>query len=154
MSSEDFMQSAIEEAIKAENSGLLPIASIITKDDMVIAKGWSTVGRNLNPAEHNDLNCISEACSVLNTLDLSKCTLYSTIEPCPMCISGAYWSNLKRIFFGAYQEDIPSNNYGLEGYHAIELGRRFNPRIVVAGGVMRKECTELMKNIKNWTPVK
>jgi tRNA(adenine34) deaminase len=154
---EKFMQVAIEEAKNAKENGSPPISSIMVKDGKVIAKGWSSVGKDLDPSGHNDTNCIRQTCKNLNSLDLSNCTMFSTIEPCAMCLSCAAWAGLRNIIFGAYQEDIAGNSYLLTGYHAetqAKLYKLDGKTMNVKGGVLRDECSKLMKNYKNWIPAK
>lgn len=90
------------------------------------------------------------------TEDLSGHTLYSTLESCSMCLGCASWVGLSKIVFGAYKEDIGENPYEILDYHAEKHASRLTPigggKMEVVGGVLRKECAELMKNIKNWTP--
>ena len=153
------MKLAIEVAKKAYKEGKLPAASIIVKNGEIIAKGISLVATNLDPSSHNDSVAIRNACKELAALDLSDCILYSTIEPCSMCLAGATWAGVSQVVFGAYQEDIKNNPYELKDYHAEEHAKRLfapftNKEITVIGGVLRKECAELMKNIINWTSAK
>lgn len=153
MDDEKFMTLAIREAKKAEEAGGPPIGTVIVKQGNVIATGWSSVGKDVDPSGHNDINCIRAACKVLHSVDLSGCTMYSTIEPCSMCFGCAAWSGVSRIVFGAYQEDITANPYEITGYHAEASGKRVYPKpIEVIGGVLRKNCKELMSGLRNWRP--
>lgn len=153
MNDEQFIELAILEAKKAAKAGNPPIGTVIIKDNKVIASGWSSVGKDLDPSGHNDTNCIRAACKVLNSLNLSGCIMYSTIEPCSMCFGCAAWAGISRIVFGAYQEDIAANPYEIVGYHAEESGKKVQPtEIVVTGGVLQEKCKELMSGYKNWGP--
>lgn len=150
MTDEQFMQIALQEAKKAGEAKGLPFASIVVKDNNVIATGWSVVGEKLDPSAHNDIDAIRNACKALQTVDLSGCTLYSTIEMCAMCLTCSAWANVSRIVFGAYIEDIPANPYGIENYHAQDYTKQFTHKIEITGGVLQTECTELMKGVINW----
>jgi tRNA(Arg) A34 adenosine deaminase TadA len=152
MSDEYFMNLAIKEAREAESKGNLPIGTIISKNDKVIATGWSSVGSELDPSGHNDLNCIRAACKFLNSLDLSNCTMYSTIEPCSMCLGAASWAGLSKVVFGAYQEDSADNPYEIKDYHAEKHAEKLSSSIKVTGGILREECTQLLHNYHNWLP--
>lgn len=155
MDDEKYMNLAIEEAKKAKSAGGPPIGTVIVKQDKLVAAGWSSVGKDLDPSGHNDINCIRAACKALQSLDLSGCTMYSTIEPCSMCFGCAAWTGISRIVFGAYQEDIKENPYERVGYHAEESGKTVSPTpIVVCGGVLRDTCKELMSGYKNWGPAR
>jgi guanine deaminase len=157
MTDEQYMQLAIQEARESEKVGGAPIGAIIVKNGEVIAKGWSLVWPEKDPTAHGESNCIKAACKKLQTLDLSGCIMYGTLESCSMCLACASWAGLSEIVFGAYREDIRSNPYEVANYHAEEWGKKLTPpngkTIVVRGGVLRKECADLMKNVENWSPV-
>jgi tRNA(adenine34) deaminase len=154
MPDEDFIRLVIKEAKTAEKQGSLSISSIITKNDGIIAKGWSSAGQN-DPSGHNDMNAIRFACKTLDKADLSDCTMYTIIEPCSMCLGCASWVGLSKIVFGAYQEDISGNSYEISNYHAEEHAKRLTPwngkKVEVIGGVLRQECKKLMKGVRGWT---
>jgi tRNA(Arg) A34 adenosine deaminase TadA len=152
MNDEQFMKLAIEEAKKSQEAGGAPIGAVLVKDGKVVATGWSLVWPKKDPSAHAETECMRNACQKLQTLDLSGCTLYSTLESCSMCLGCAGWSGLSRIVFGAYKEDVPENPYEISDYHAIEHVKRIKG-LEIAGGVLREECKELMKNIRNWSPV-
>jgi guanine deaminase len=153
MSDEDFIKIAIEEANKSQSVGGAPIGAILVKDGQVIATGQSLVWPEKDPSAHGETNCLRNACKKLQSLDLSGYTLYSTLESCSMCLGCAGWTGLSKIVFGAFKEDVEPNPYELSDYHAIEHAKRIKG-LEVVGGVLREECKELMKNIKNWTPIK
>ena len=101
------LQEAIKEAIKGieENDGG-PFGAVITdKDGHVIATGHNEVLKTKDPTAHAEINAIRKACQKLNTKDLSNCIIYSTCEPCPMCLSAAIWANIKDIYYGCTKED-------------------------------------------------
>lgn len=154
---EKYMKLAIKEAKKSVEADGAPIGAVLVKDGKVMATGWSLVWPKKDPSAHGEIECMRNACKKLQTLDLSGCTLYSTLESCSMCLGCASWSGLSRIVFGAYKEDIGENPYEIANYHAEEHGKTLTPigggKIEVVGGVLREECKELMKNIKNWSPV-
>lgn len=158
MTDEQYMVLAIEEAKESVKAGGAPIGAIIVKNNVVIAKGWSLVWAEKDPTAHGESNCIKAACKALQTLDLTDCTMYSTLESCSMCLACASWAGLSKVVFGAYKEDIRPNPYEIADYHAEEWGKKLTPpngkTIIVSGGILRKECAELMKNIENWTPQK
>lgn len=154
MTDEDYMRLAIEESKKSVDSGGAPIGAVMVKDSKVIATGQSLVWPKKDPSAHGEIECIKAACEKLGSLDLSGCTLYSTLESCSMCLGCAGWAGLSRIVFGAYKEDVEGNPYELTDYHAEEHAKKIKPlgggKIEVIGGILRAECKELMRNIKNW----
>jgi len=96
-----FMRLAIEEArigIHAGDGG--PFGSVIVKDGIVIGKGHNKVLKNNDPTCHGEIMAIHDACSTLGTYDLSGCELYTTGEPCPMCLGAILWANIDKIYYG------------------------------------------------------
>jgi|SRR5579859_6701336 len=149
MTDEQYMTLAIQEAKKAEAKGWTPLGVVIVKNDKVVVAGTSHVGEKLDPTAHGESWCMKKACQKLKTLDLSGCTLYSTLESCSMCLGCAGWTGVSRIVFGAYKEDAPNNSYEIADYHAEEYANHFE-NLEVKGSVLRDECKSLMKNVKNW----
>jgi guanine deaminase len=98
----DFIQQSIElaaENVKTGKGG--PFAAIITKDDQIIATGTNAVTATFDPTAHAEISAIRNACHILRDFQLEGCTLYSSCEPCPMCLGAIYWSRLKRLVFAA-----------------------------------------------------
>ncbi len=153
MNDEEFMKLAIEEAKKAEKMNWVPLGVVIVKDGSVLVADTSHVGADLDPTAHGECLCMRLACQKTKSLDLSGCTLYTTLEPCSMCLGCAGWTKLSRIVFGAFKEDVEPNPYELSDYHAIEHAKRIEG-LEVVGGILREECKELMKNIRNWSPIR
>ena len=89
-----FMKRAIELSIKSVNNGGGPFGSVIVKGDKIIAEGSNKVTSNNDPTAHGEIVAIREACKKLNNFSLNGCDLYSTCEPCPMCLSAIYWARI------------------------------------------------------------
>ncbi len=101
-----FMQQAIDlsrEAARGTDGG--PFAAIIVKNEVVIATGHNSVLRDNDPTAHAEIITIRNACRLLKTFSLRGCELYSSCEPCPMCLGAAYWSYVDRIYYGNTRED-------------------------------------------------
>lgn len=97
-----FMQMAIEEAregIYAGDGG--PFGSVIVKDGKVLGRGHNHVLANNDPTCHGEIDAIRNTCEALETYDLSGCVLYTTGEPCPMCLCACMWANIDRVYYGA-----------------------------------------------------
>jgi guanine deaminase len=97
-----FMQLAIDTAldnIKSNNGG--PFGAVIVKDGMLIAKSPNTVTSSNDPTAHAEINAIRLACKELKTFDLSGCEIYSSCEPCPMCLSAIYWARISKVYYAA-----------------------------------------------------
>jgi len=82
-----------------------PFAAIIVKDDIEIASGCNSVTTNNDPTAHAEVMAIRNACEKLSTWKLEGCDLYTSCEPCPMCLSAAYWARVSKIWFSAKSED-------------------------------------------------
>ena len=100
-----FMIRAIKLSIESVNSGGGPFGSIIVKNDKVIAEESNKVTLNNDPTAHAEIVAIRKACKSLNNFDLSGCELYSTCEPCPMCLSAIYWAHIDKIFYANTRDD-------------------------------------------------
>jgi len=82
-----------------------PFGAIIARQGIIIARGWNQVTSTNDPTAHAEIVCIRNACTVLQTFDLSGCELIVNCEPCPMCLAAVYWARLKRIIYGADHSD-------------------------------------------------
>lgn len=106
-----FMQKAIElslEGMNANDGG--PFGAVIVKDGVIIGQGSNNVTSSNDPTAHAEITAIRAACDQLNTFDLSGCEIYSSCEPCPMCLSAIYWARIDKI------------NYACSRYDAAEIG--------------------------------
>ncbi|MFC1622036.1 nucleoside deaminase, partial [Patescibacteria group bacterium] len=130
----------IKLAIKTANESGSAMGAVLVKDYKVVAVGNPQVKQIKDPTAHGECVCMRKACQKLDTVNLTGCTLYTTLEPCSMCLACASWSKVSKIVFGAYQEDIPPNPYEITDYHAEEHAKKLNPPIEIVGGVLRKEC--------------
>ena len=100
-----FMARAIELSINSANTIGGPFGSVIVKDDKIIAEGSNKVTSSNDPTAHGEIVAIREACKKLNNFSLNGCELYSTCEPCPMCLSAIYWARIDKIYYANTRED-------------------------------------------------
>lgn len=101
-----FMQEALELASKnASSQGGGPFGAVIVKDGRVISSSINSVTPDKDPTAHAEVNAIRMACKELDTFDLTGCTLYTSCEPCPMCLSAAYWAKIDKIYYAADRHD-------------------------------------------------
>jgi len=96
---------AINLAKKSVEKGGGPFGAVIVKDDIVIAQGSNDVTLKNDPTAHAEVTTIRKACKKLNTYDLTGSILYTSCEPCPMCLSAAYWAHIDKIYYGCTKED-------------------------------------------------
>lgn len=102
----NFMQEAVRLALQnlnKNNGG--PFGAIVVRDGKIIASGVNSVTSDNDPTAHAEINAIREACRVLKTYKLDDCEIYSSCEPCPMCLSAIYWARPRKLYFGATRED-------------------------------------------------
>ena len=100
MNSDFFMLKAIELSIKNINNNGGPFGCVIVKNNKIISEGVNGVTQNNDPTAHAEIVAIRNACTELNTFDLSGCEMYTSCEPCPMCLSAIYWSHIDIIYYG------------------------------------------------------
>jgi guanine deaminase len=102
---EKFLKQSVELATQNVANGGGPFGAVIVKDGKVIATGSNRVTANNDPTAHAEVCAIREACRVLNNFELKGCVLYSSCEPCPMCLSAIYWTRLDAVYFAATRFD-------------------------------------------------
>ena len=101
-----YMLSAIEEArFGIQNGDGGPFGACVIKNGEIIALGHNTVLKDNDPTRHGEMNAIKNACAKLNTYDLSGCELYTTGEPCTMCLCACMWANISHIYYACTIED-------------------------------------------------
>lgn len=94
-----------------ENNFGGPFGAIIVKDNEIISEAWNTVTSTNDPTAHAEINAIRNACKKLNTFDLSGCELYTSCEPCPMCLSAIYWARIDKIYYANTKKDAAEINF-------------------------------------------
>lgn len=102
---EIYLRQAVEIAKQNIEKGGGPFGAIIVKDNKIVAQCGNSVTNDNDPTAHAEVNCIRSACKKLNTFDLSGCVIYSSCEPCPMCLSAIYWARLDRLVYAATRQD-------------------------------------------------
>ncbi|MFW5648063.1 MAG: tRNA adenosine(34) deaminase TadA [Candidatus Alkaliphilus sp. MAG34] len=137
---EKFMTMAIGEAKKALGKKEVPIGAVIVKDNEIIAKAHNLRETSKNAISHAEILAIRDACSFLGRWRLTGCTIYVTIEPCPMCAGAILQSRIKRVVIGAM--DAKSGACG----SVINLLNNpgFNHQTEIETGVLEKECSQLI----------
>lgn len=101
-----YMQAALQEAyagITSHEGG--PFGSVVVKDDVIVGRGHNQVLSLHDPTCHGEMQAIRDACEKLGTHDLSACELYTTAEPCPMCLGAIMWANIAKIYYGCNRAD-------------------------------------------------
>ena len=101
----EFMKRAIELSIKSVNTGGGPFGCVIVKGGKIVAEGSNKVTSTNDPTAHGEIVAIRDACKKLNDFNLQGSELYSTCEPCPMCLSAIYWARINKIYYANTRED-------------------------------------------------
>ncbi|WP_216831790.1 tRNA adenosine(34) deaminase TadA [Alkalihalobacterium elongatum] len=139
---EYFMQLAIEEAKKAMEINEVPIGAVIVKDDQVIASAFNLREKTQQANAHAEMLAIEKACEQLGSWRLIDCTLYVTLEPCPMCAGAIMQSRVKRVVYGAVDPKA-----GCAGtFYNLLQDQRFNHQSEVTKGILEEQCAKLLKD--------
>ena len=105
------MRQAIQVAIENIKNGGGPFGAVIVKDGKVIATGVNRVTANNDPTAHAEVSAIRAACEALGTFSLEGCDIYSSCEPCPMCLGSIYWAHLDHLYYGANKHDAAAAGF-------------------------------------------
>ena len=134
---EKYMRLALEEAKLALEADEVPIGAIIVAGGRIVGRGHNLVETLTDVTAHAEIQAITAAASTIGGKYLNDCTLYVTVEPCPMCAGALAWSQIGRIVYGASDPK--------RGFSTIS-DNMLHPRTVLTAGVLREECEALMKN--------
>lgn len=143
----EFMMEAILLSKNNIDNGGGPFGAVIVKDGKIIAKGVNKVTVNNDPTAHAEVTAIREAARVLNNFDLTGCEIYTSCEPCPMCLGAIYWAHLDKIYYG--NTKIDAKNIGFDDAFIYEeimapLENRKLPIIQI-------QQIEAIEAFKKWT---
>lgn len=105
MTPEDLMRKAIALAEENVNNGGGPFGAVIVRDGEIIATGVNRVTSQHDPTAHAEVSAIRAACAQLGTFDLSGCEIYTSCEPCPMCLGAIYWAHIDKMYYGNDKDD-------------------------------------------------
>jgi guanine deaminase len=112
MSDKKFMHEAIELSVNNVKSGKGgPFGAVVVKDGKIIARAANSVTSTNDPTAHAEVNAIREACKVLNTHQLTGCEIYTSCEPCPMCLGAIYWARPDKVYYANTKKDAAAINF-------------------------------------------
>ena len=143
-----FMMRAIELSIESAKFKGGPFGSVIVNNNKIIAEGSNKVTMNNDPTAHGEIVGIRAACQKLNTFNLSGCDLYSSCEPCPMCLSAIYWSRIENIFYANTRIDAKSIDFD-DSFIYSEINKNLENRKIKMHQMHRDEALEAFKIWKN-----
>jgi tRNA(adenine34) deaminase len=136
-SDEYFMNEAFKEAEQSLEKDEVPVGAVIVWNNRIIARAHNLVETLHDPTAHAEMQAFTAATNTIGGKYLDECTLFVTLEPCVMCAGAAYWTQLGRMVYGADDEK--------RGYSRIRQSL-IHPRTVVQGGIMKQECSRLIRN--------
>ena len=132
---EKFMREALREAYAAADAGEIPIGAVVVWKGRIIGRGHNQTERLHDTTAHAEMLAITAATESMGGKYLSDCTLYVTVEPCPMCAGAMAWAQLGRVVYGA-----PDQRRGYSLFYPSLL----HPRTEAVGGILQEECVQLM----------
>lgn len=135
-----FMRMALEEAGKAAEFGDVPVGAVVVKDGIVIGTGYNQREKDANPVAHAEVLAITEAAQKLGHWRLEGCTIYVTLEPCPMCAGAIINSRIERVVYGAKDD-----KGGTFGSICNLAAMPFNHHPSITLGVLEEECKEVLQ---------
>ena len=139
-----FMLKAIELSIKSAETTGGPFGCVIAKDNNIISEGSNKVTSTNDPTAHGEIVAIREACVKLSTFNLSGCELYSTCEPCPMCLSAIYWSHIDKIFYANTRDDAKNIDFD-DSFIYSEINKKIDDRKIQMIQLHRDEALKAFK---------
>ena len=135
----EYMREAIRLADESVKNGGGPFGAVIVKDGEIVAGSSNSVTRDTDPTAHAEVNTIRQACRKLGTFDLSDCVIYTSCEPCPMCLGAIYWAHIKRIYYGNTKKDAADIDFA-DDFIYKELEQHNEDRVVPAIPFLRDEA--------------
>ena len=139
----------MREAIELGRKGMStnqggPFGCVIVKDDQVVGRGWNKVLSTNDPTAHAEVSAIRDACNNLGTFQLDDCEIYTSCEPCPMCLGAIYWARPKKIYYGNTRQDAA--NIGFDDsliYNEITIP--LDQRKIAIEGIGRNEAIKMFE---------
>ena len=124
-----------------------PFGAVIVKNGKIVGIGNNKVLLKNDPTAHAEITAIRDACKNLNTYDLTGCIIYSTSEPCPMCLSAIIWSNIKEVYYATTRLEVA--RIGFRDNLIYDYLENKNKNVIKIKKIENKDCKELLNNYKN-----
>ena len=143
---EKFMRRAISLAQRGIDAGAGgPFGAVVVKNDEIVGEGFNQVTSTNDPTAHAEIVAIRNACKKLNSFQLDNCTIYTSCEPCPMCLGAIYWARPKQIFYAATHEDAAAIGFD-DHFIYDEIERPIEERHIKSVNFLRDEGLTVFKN--------
>ncbi|NDV77538.1 nucleoside deaminase [Dysgonomonas sp. 511] len=139
-----FMKRAISLAKKGVVSGGGPFGAVIVKDGEIIAQAYNRVTLDNDPTAHAEVSAIRKACKKLKTFDLSGCEIYTSCEPCPMCLSAIYWAHIGKIYYACTKEDAKAVDFD-DSFIYEQIDLKPENRSIPAVHLLRSQALEAFR---------
>lgn len=130
------------EKMQANEGG--PFGAVIVRNGLIIGRGWNRVTSTNDPTAHAEVVAIRDACSKLKSFSLAGCQIYSSCEPCPLCLAAIYWSRLDRIYYAASCDDAAAAGFDDRSFY-LELGKPASHRTIPMEQGLRDEAYVALK---------
>lgn len=142
-----YMDEALKEAYEGINNGHGgPFGSVVVKDGVIVGRGHNRVLLKKDPTCHGEMEAIRDACKNLGTHDLTGCVLYTTAAPCPMCLGGILWSNIKEAYYGCTVNDTDKIGFRDDVFYKYLNG---DDDILELRKENREECLKLFREYES-----
>tara|TARA_B110000438_G_scaffold243553_1_gene243607 strand:+ start:235 stop:699 length:465 start_codon:yes stop_codon:yes gene_type:complete len=135
----EFMKRAIELSIESVNKGGGPFGCVIVKDEKIVSEGSNKVTSSKDPTAHGEIVAIREACKKVNNFSLSGFELYSSCEPCPMCLSAIYWARIDKVYYANTRQDAQKIDFD-DSLIYSEFQKSIDKRKIPMAQMMRDEA--------------
>lgn len=142
-----FMQMAIDLSVENVRNGGGPFGAVVVRNGEVVATGVNRVTANCDPTAHAEVMAIRNACARLETFKLDGCTIYSSCEPCPMCLSAIYWAGIEELCYGNTKHDAGSIGFD-DSFIYEQLAMDYEERSLHMRHFMRAKAS---KAFREWT---
>lgn len=139
---EEFMREAIRLSMEKMLAGYGgPFGAVVVRNGEIIARGFNKVLSSNDPTAHAEVEAIRQACAVLGTYQLTDCELYTSCEPCPMCLGAIYWARPKAVYYGNTKEDAAAIGFD-DQFIYKEIGLPYEERSIPMYPLLREEALE------------
>src|SRR5487761_2789471 len=148
---EKFMRAAIRlshSKMQANCGG--PFGAVVVRQGKIVGRGWNQVTSTNDPTAHAEVSAIRDACKKLKTFQLEDCELYTSCEPCPMCLAAIYWARFKKVYYGNTRKDAAKIDFDDDLIYR-EVARPIAKRIIPMKQLLRPEALEVFKAWQNKT---
>jgi guanine deaminase len=145
MQTNEFMSRAIELSKRnMETNAGGPFGAVVVKDGKIIGEGWNQVTSTNDPTAHAEVQAIRNACKNLSNFDLDGAEIYTSCEPCPMCLAAIYWARIGKIYYANTKKDAAAINFD-DDFIYQEIPKPYSQRSIPLVPLMREEALQIFK---------